>query len=373
MNFPYAGKHGIFRFWDRVDPSATPTPAASPQRRRGHARRRGRAVDDAHGGAAGAIASPGSVTRTPRSPPGDHTYAIELPDRRSAEAGRRASTADPVLLEPDPGRLAAGRSQESASPCTCRRRRGRASAPSASARPDGVRGRGRRHTTSTVTTGALDAHTRSRCAPVRTWPTPDRRRRPWTAALRPGLRPERLGLLLVVARARPSRGVLGCVLARCARADSRAFPLMYGPPDGHRAGAGGSTSSPRAPTGEAYVATMMYAAERGAVDLERGQDSAWTLTDAAGPVRAGPGSTRSPPAWRGCWPARARTFVAVPSDVSTGKILQSELTSFESSTRSWARQEGLIVSSGLGGFGGIAVLGRRDRDAGARRSSTRSA
>ena len=108
------------------------------------------------------------------------------------------------------------------------------------------------------------------------------------------------------------------------------------------------------PDREDYVATMLYAAERGAVSLDRNQ-GAWTLTDAKGPV-----------GWAGLDPVTNRvarllpgeggTFVAIPKDVSTGKILQSELTSFAANTRSWARQEGLIVSSGLAGVGGIAVL-----------------
>jgi len=51
-------------------------------------------------------------------------------------------------------------------------------------------------------------------------------------------------------------------------------------------------------------------------------------------------------------PAQGGTFVATPRDVSTGKILQSELGSFTAETRSWAREAGLIVSSGLGGAGG---------------------
>ena len=54
-----------------------------------------------------------------------------------------------------------------------------------------------------------------------------------------------------------------------------------------------STSTARSVDRETYVATLMYAAEKEAIDLTRDGDT-WTIKDKQRPGRAGPGSTRSP-------------------------------------------------------------------------------
>ena len=85
----------------------------------------------------------------------------------------------------------------------------------------------------------------------------------------------------------------------------RGFPVLYEPPDGHRPGAGRSTSTARRVDRTTYVATLMHAAEKGAIDLDRGRTTPGRSPTRPG-RRAGPGSTRSPPTSPTSSAARAR-------------------------------------------------------------------
>ena len=103
-----------------------------------------------------------------------------------------------------------------------------------------------------------------------------------------------------------------------------------------------------------YVATLMYAAEKGAVDLTRDGDT-WTIKDKAGPA-----------GWAGLDPVTTdvahllggpgATFTASKKDVAAGQRLGTEIKRFDSSVETWARSSGNIVTSGLGGLGGLLVL-----------------
>jgi len=105
---------------------------------------------------------------------------------------------------------------------------------------------------------------------------------------------------------------------------------------------------------EQYVATLLHAAERGAVELDR-QGEAWTITDKAGPAGwAGLDEVTSGVAHLLGGPGT--TFVAQPDDVVGGKRLQTEMSSFKANTTSWAKRNGLMVSSGLGGAGALVIL-----------------
>src|SRR3546814_13434701 len=74
---------------------------------------------------------------------------------------------------------------------------------------------------------------------------------------------------------------------------------------------------------------------------------------------------RSAPGWAGLGPVTSRvahllggpgtSFVAAPKDGEAGKRLQTELESFKDGTRDWAATSGLMVSSGLGGFGSVVI------------------
>ena len=75
---------------------------------------------------------------------------------------------------------------------------------------------------------------------------------------------------------------------------------------------------------EAYVATLMHAAEHGAVELQTGRRG-WTITDKARARRLGAGWTRSPAASPTCCPAPGSSFVAARKDVKAGKRLKTEV------------------------------------------------
>ncbi len=65
---------------------------------------------------------------------------------------------------------------------------------------------------------------------------------------------------------------------------------MYAPPDGIGPAQAAYLVTEQVDD-EQYVATLMYAAEKGAIDLDR-TDEAWTIADKGGAGRLGRASTR---------------------------------------------------------------------------------
>ena len=161
-----------------------------------------------------------------------------------------------------------------------------------------------------------------------------------------------IAALLVVLGIALAAGLLAVVLVRRTRETDPQFPLLYAPPEGI-----GPAQAAYLVTedvdDEQFVATLLHAAERGALDLDR-QDRTWTITDKAGAA-----------GWAGLDPVTSRvahllsgpgtSFTADPEDVAAGKRLKDELEGFEEATRDWASGAGLMVRSGLGGLGGIVV------------------
>jgi uncharacterized membrane protein YgcG len=216
---------------------------------------------------------------------------------------------------------------------------------------DGVEGAGTE--TLTVTASGLDSNTPVTLRAGLDVSTPEAGLAlPWTSRWDRVLGKSVLGLGIVALLA-VGAGLLGGLAARRSYERNPQFPLMYAPPEG--IGPAQATyilneSIDR----EAYVATLMYAAEKGAVDLDK-SDDAWTITDKGGPTAwaeldpvtttvahllGGPGSS----------------FEASPNDVEAGKRLKTEIESFEEATKGWAADERHLVSSGLGGVGGLLVL-----------------
>lgn len=171
----------------------------------------------------------------------------------------------------------------------------------------------------------------------------------WDVVLGSSLATAIIVLLLAV-----GAGLLAFLLVRRTREADPGFPLMYAPPEGI-----GPAQAAYLVTedvdNEQYVATLMYAAERGAVDLNRSNET-WTITDKNGaqgwagldPVTGGVAHLLGGP---------GTSFSAGPKDVAAGKRLKSEIEEFEENTRSWARSQGLMVKSGLGGLGGLVIGG----------------
>ena len=159
-----------------------------------------------------------------------------------------------------------------------------------------------------------------------------------------------LGLVLALALL---ASALGATIGGRSREPRPQYPLMYAPPDGIGPAQAAYLFTEKVDR-TAYVASLMYAAEHGAIELGRNGD-AWTITDKAGadgwagldPVTHGVGHLLDGP---------GATFTASSSSVSAGKRLQKEIGEFTSSTKSWARRSGLMVRSGLGSAGGAVVI-----------------
>lgn len=174
---------------------------------------------------------------------------------------------------------------------------------------------------------------------------------PWPKALDTAFGPSVLALVAVLVLAALA-GVLGFWLVQRTREVDPQFPLMYAPPEGIGPAQAAYLVTEEIED-EQYVATLMYAAEKGAIDLDR-TDEAWTISDKGGaegwagldPVTTGVAHLLGGP---------GTTFVASPKDVEAGKRLKTEMGSFEENTKTWASTSGLMVNSGFGGSGGLVV------------------
>ena len=349
VDFPTSDRHGIFRFWDKADPSAP------------HARRvphdmsvtmDGAAVpveyvSESHGRYE--VARIGSADRAVGS--GEHEYVIRYAIDGVLEPGTEGSTSQfywnlvpggwkqPIEATDLTVHLPAA-----AEPVHCAV--GSGATGGCTAGGEGTR-------TLHVITGPLEPDTPVTVkAGLDIATPPPGVELPWTARYDPvlGSSVVRLGLVLLLALA---AAALGLVLATRAREPRPQYPLMYAPPEGIGPAQAKYLFTERVDN-TAYVATLMQAAEKGAIDLNR-HDGGWSITD-----KSGPGG------WAGLDPVSAgvahllggpgQTFTADRSDVEAGKRLKSEIGSFEESTKAWARQAGHMTASGLGSAGGIVVL-----------------
>ena len=344
VQFPGSGKHGIFRFFDVVDPSEpsarriprdiTVTLDGSPEEvtmlREGRGRYR--------------VARIGQESVT--LDPGEHTYVITYRVDGVLQPG---DGAEPTQFY---WNLVPGGWQQSIAAS-----RLVVHLPVAPGETDCAVGVGETTgctpevdgTTVTVTTGALPPRTPVTLRAGLDMPTPPAGdTRPWTARFDPVFGPS-VYLLPFVAVLAFLAGLVGHRAARGAREVKPPYPLQYAPPAGIGPAQAAYVFTERAEK-EAFVGTVLHAAERGAVKVDRA-DGAWTITDVAGPAGWARLDETTGRIAR-LLPGEGGSFVALPRDVGTGKILQSELASFASSTKAWAREQGLMVSSGLGGVGG---------------------
>jgi len=204
-----------------------------------------------------------------------------------------------------------------------------------------------------VKTGPLDAHTPVTIKTGLDMATPaEGNSLPWTARYDRVLGTH-LWLLLVVLALAALAGLWGGVLGKRSREKDPGFPILYTPPDGIGP-AQAKYVLDESIDKQAYVATLMHAAEHGAIDLDKTEDS-WTIKDKNGAQGwAGLDPITSSVAHLLGGPGTA--FTASKKSVEAGKRLRDEIADFESGTKSWALTSGNLVGSGLGGFGGLLVL-----------------
>lgn len=349
VNFPYGGKHGIFEFFDRADTSAP------------HARR---IVEDVKVSMDGSpenfemikedhgrfdVAKIGSASVF--VDPGEHLYTISYHIDGVIEPGTEGQesqfywnlipagwqqTIDSSTLTVHLPTEAVG------TQCA----QGVGETGGCTAEGDGTK-------TLVVKTGPLDAHTPVTIKTGLDMPTPDEGHSlPWTARFDRVLGSS-VWLLLVVLVLAALAGLWGAVLGKRSREKDPQFPLMYGPPEGIGPAQGKYILTESIGKTD-YVATLMHAAEHGAVDLDKTEDS-WTIRDKNGAQ-----------GWAGLDPVTSSVahilggpgtaFTASKKSVEAGKRLRDEIADFETNTKNWALTSGNLVASGLGGFGGLLVL-----------------
>ena len=349
VDFP-PGRHGIFRFFDVKDPNHArnrliPTDirvardgANEPYEKQ--SRKRGRIV----------VLKIGSAGTTLS---GEHTYQIGYRIKGALTPGTDAPTQFYWNLIPQGWQMPISRSRLTvALPATAEHVRC-AIGLGAAATGCRIEGEGTRNLV--VETGGIGPRTPITVQAGMDIPTPDADTRPWPYWLDPVLGRSVVGAGLVLALGL-ILGAAGFALSMSTWEKTPPYPLMYAPPEGI-----GPAQAAYILTEEvdkkAFVATMMYAAERGVVKLDQ-QDRTWKVTGAADSadwqaldgVTAGAGRSlgvMSP----------GTTFAASPSSVSAGKELKSALSSFTSDTEGWAKTSGLMIGSGLGGFGVFVLFG----------------
>jgi hypothetical protein len=184
--------------------------------------------------------------------------------------------------------------------------------------------------------------------------TPDANTLPWPSKLDPvlGRHPVLLGIVVALAAL---LGGLGAALSQSTHEKDPAFPLMYAPPEGIGPAQAAYLLTEDVEN-KAFVATMMYAAEKGAVQLDQ-DGKAWTLTGTADEASWNrvDGVTQLVGSQLGVV-GSGKSFHASASSVSAGQELKSALSSFESNTKAWAKTSGLMISSGLGGAGCFVLI-----------------
>lgn len=206
----------------------------------------------------------------------------------------------------------------------------------------------------TVKTGALLPNTPVTIKTDLDVPTPEANSLPWAAKYDPilGTHPVLLGVVLVSS---VLLGGAGAALSQSTKEKDPAFPLMYAPPEGIGPAQAAYLLTEEVDS-KAFVATMMYAAEQGAVKLDQA-DRSWTLsgTEDAAAWDKVDGVTQLVGSQLGVV-GPGHSFQASAKSVSAGLKLKNTLSSFEDNTEAWAKTSGLMVSSGLGGAGGFVIL-----------------
>ena len=341
-------KHGIFRFFDVVDPNDSSVrliPRDIAVTRDG-TQEPFETLSEGHGRYRNIKIGSASVTMD-----GSHTYVIRyrIPDVLAPQDGPRGGGSQFYWnLIPSGWQMPI---QQSELVVNLPAEAGEVECAVGVDAQDGCDAAGVGTRTLTVKTAALPAHTPVTLQTDLDLPAPARAHRPWSAAYDAVLGPDR-GVLGVVLLLAAGAGLLGWRIARQTREEQPGYPLMYAPPDGVGPAEAVYVYSEKVPR-ESFVASIMQTAVKGATTLTHG--SGWTITDAGQPA-----------AWESLDPvsAYAAQSLGVPggsfkasSSATAGKKLKTALSQFDGATRSWARENGLVVTAGMGTLASLLVLG----------------
>lgn len=171
----------------------------------------------------------------------------------------------------------------------------------------------------------------------------------WDPVLGPGL----LAALFMLGAGLVS-GLLALRAVRNAHEPKPPYPLLYAPPAGVGPAQGQYILTEQVQD-NAFVATLMEAAEKGAIELER-EANGWRIQGRADtgarPIDA---VTRRTTELLGVTADKA-AFTADRNSAGAGKLLQSAKAETTSAIKDWARTEGLMTTAGLGSAGGASAI-----------------
>ena len=147
-------------------------------------------------------------------------------------------------------------------------------------------------------------------------------------------------------------GLFGWRLDRRAYEEKPPYPLQYGPPPGMGPAQAAYLLTEGVPR-QATVASLLHMSEEGLATLER-NGGTWTLTntgdqkqwDKSDEVTRGVASRLM---------GTERRFTADPKDTQGGKTLKVTISNLKVDLHHWATREGLMVNTGLGSLGGFLV------------------
>lgn len=346
VDLPF-GKHGIFRFFDQVDPTDSHVRLAPEDIK---VTRDGSPEPFellSEGGGRYTNVKIGSANRTLD---GEHTYVISytVPGALSPGTdGKRTQFYWNIV--PGGWRMSIDRTELRVQlPAAAEDVKCAVGAGSST----GCRAVGGGTSTLRVQTGALPPNTPVTLKTALDLATPARVTRPWPWQLAPALGNSYVPLVLSVLLALAA-AVAGDRLGRPTREKTPQFPLMYAPPEGIGPAQGAYVLEERT-SNQTFVATIMQASELGATTLTH--EGGWTIT-----------TTGDQDAWGRLDPVTGKVisslglehgpFAAVRGDVSSGKRLKSALEHLTASVPAWARTQGLMTTAGWGQFARVLVVG----------------
>lgn len=159
-------------------------------------------------------------------------------------------------------------------------------------------------------------------------------------------------LLGAVVLAAVGTGWLGRRIAAPTLEEPPAFPLQYAPPPDIGPAQADYIRTERNGKG-AFVATLMHAAERGTVELERGE-SEWVVSRMPDSLRI-----KVDPVTRKVIAqlhADSNRFVAAEDDVEAGRTVQKATAKLHDNVKEWALREGHLTKAGFGSAAGVGVV-----------------